>query len=92
MTGRARPNDPLASWCELALPGVCLGRASHRHHRLRRGQGGSDEFENTLDLCSACHDYAHGHIAEANERGWILRSGLGSVVEEAEAITRAAVE
>lgn len=76
MTGRARPNERLATWCELAIAHVCTGRAEHRHHRLRRGQGGGDEWENTIDACSACHSWIHNHIAIANENGWIVRSGL----------------
>lgn len=72
---RARANDPLATWCEAKVPGVCLGRASHRHHKLRRSQGGGDEASNTADLCSACHGYVHVNTGWAYEAGWLVRAG-----------------
>lgn len=75
--GRARPDEPLADWCELAIPGVCLGRATNRHHRKLRIQGGTDDRDNTLDLCGSgtigCHGYVHHHPAESYERGWLIR-------------------
>jgi len=69
--GRARPDEPLAVWCEVALPGVCTGRAEVRHHIIRRGPGSSDEAWNTLDLDAACHDHIHAHVEWAKERGYL---------------------
>lgn len=74
MAGRARPNDPLAAWCEIQTV-VCEGRATERHHRLRRSQGGGDEWENTLDLCRSCHLWVHQHPQWAYEHGHLIRSG-----------------
>lgn len=75
--GRARPDEPLATWCELAIPGVCLGRATNRHHKLLRKHGGGDERENTLDLCGSgttgCHGHVHANPAESYARGWLIR-------------------
>jgi len=71
---RARPAEPLAVWCVLALP-KCAGRAVHRHHRLRRSQGGDDSPDNTLDVCFFCHEEIHRNPARAYEQGWMVRSG-----------------
>lgn len=79
--GRARPDEPLADRCETAdlLPEVCKGRAEQRHHILRRGQGGTDDASNTLDICGingidGCHDWIHSHIPEAEKLGLLRRS------------------
>jgi hypothetical protein len=69
---RARPDEPLAVWCEIAIVDVCAGRASQRHHRRRRSQGGSDDRANTLDCCDACHDWAHAHPTIAYLSGWLV--------------------
>lgn len=69
---RARPKEALATWCEAHINDVCCGRAVHRHHRLMRSQGGGDEASNTLDLCSPCHLFIHGHPAFSYERGFLL--------------------
>lgn len=71
--GRARPDDPLVSWCEIGRAGTCTGRAEHRHHRLPRSAGGTDDRDNTLDLCSACHDLVHARPSLAYAHGWLLR-------------------
>lgn len=69
--GRARPDEPLATWCQVAIPGVCTGRAEVRHHIIRRGPGSSDEAWNTLDLDDACHGYIHRNITWAKTRGYL---------------------
>jgi len=71
--GRARPDEPLATWCEIGRAGVCTGRAEHRHHRLPRSAGGSDDASNTLDTCGACHAFAHSRPSLAYAHGWSLR-------------------
>lgn len=53
----------------------CTGRAQHQHHRRLRSQGGDNTTYNLLDVCRACHDWIHGHPAEAAGRGFILRAG-----------------
>lgn len=68
--GRDHAERPLAAWCEIAKPGVCTGRAVHRHHTRLQSQGGRGGP--TLDVCGACHDFAHHHRAEARAHGWII--------------------
>lgn len=72
MTGRARPNDPLRAICE--IPG-CRNRASERHHKLRRSQGGDDSKDNTLDVCKWHHDEIHAWPAWAYENDYLRRGG-----------------
>lgn len=71
--GRARPDEPLADWCQIGRAGVCTGRAEHRHHRLPRAQGGGDEKANTLDICGMCHNLVHSRPSLAYAHGWLLR-------------------
>ena len=66
MSGRARPKEPLADWCEVRLS-CCDGRANQRHHKQRRSQGGGDDKSNTLDVCTACHDHIHHNPTWAYE-------------------------
>jgi len=71
--GRARPDEPLADLCELQGP-TCAGKASQRHHKLRRSQGGTDDKSNTIDCCWTCHNVTiHGNPALAYEMGWLVR-------------------
>lgn len=72
-SGRARPNEPLATWCEAGIAAVCTGRAVHRHHVRRRAQGGGDEAANTRDVCSACHGHIHANPGWAYEAGLLAR-------------------
>lgn len=67
---RARPKEPLADWCEAQFDG-CGGRATCRHHVMRRGQGGSDDKENTRDLCGWCHLHIHANPEWSFEHGWL---------------------
>lgn len=71
--GRARPAEALADWCEAHIDGVCIGRAACRHHKLRRGAGGTDDRENTVDLCTPCHEWIHANPEVAYLLGWLLR-------------------
>ena len=59
--------------CEARLE-VCQGRAAHLHHRQLRSQGGQDTEANLLHLCFKCHEWAHLHPKEANEKGLIVKS------------------
>lgn len=61
--------------CEVMVPGVCTGEAHHVHHRLRRSQGGTDDFANLLAVCPACHSWVHDHPADSYANGWLIRSG-----------------
>jgi hypothetical protein len=69
-SSRARPDEPLATWCEAQIPDVCSGRAEHRHHRLLRKHGGTDDRSNTTDLCHRCHGHVHANT------GWAYSVGL----------------
>lgn len=73
VTGRARPDEPLATWCEAAIDDVCTGRAVHRHHVRRRSQGGTNDATNTRDLCMPCHEWIHAHPAKAYDLGLLAR-------------------
>lgn len=70
---RARPDEPLATWCEARLE-VCTGRATCRHHRKLRSQGGTDDATNTTDLCDRCHEYVHANPLWAWSVGLIVKS------------------
>ncbi len=67
---RARPDEPLASVCE--VPG-CRSRATERHHKLRRSQGGTDEWDNTLDVCAWHHRVIHDNPGWAYENDYLRR-------------------
>lgn len=56
------------------------------HHRRPRAMGGSrlpdtNEPQNLLSLCAACHEYVESHRAEALDNGWLVpQSGNPSLV------------
>ena len=61
--------------CELQIPDVCgngMG-VMHRHHRLRRSHGGTNDLEQLLYVDDACHAYVHTHVEEAYLAGWLIR-------------------
>ncbi len=70
---RLEPERALAVWCEIQLAG-CYGRATDRHERKGRAQGGDGARANTLDLCRHCHDYITHHRTEAYAKGWLVES------------------
>lgn len=70
---RLEPERPLAVWCELQLEG-CLGRATHRHERKRRAQGGDGSRVNCLDVCWECHRKIHASPYIAYSMGWMVES------------------
>lgn len=78
MSGRARPEDPLATWCQARLE-CCTGRAETRHHlagRLRSAAVPDPDAEDwTRDLCSACHRWVHANPRKARELD-LMRSRL----------------
>ena len=73
MSGRARPNEPLADWCEARLL-YCEGRATCRHHRKLRSAGGTDDAWNTVDLCGNCHRQIHSEPRWSYKTGWLVAS------------------
>lgn len=52
---------------------VC-GGPPHRHHILRRAQGGTNDLSNLLYVCRNHHDFIHSRPRLARERGWLMRS------------------
>ena len=64
--------------CEAAIPDICWGRATHRHHKLAR-RFKDHSTENLLPVCTACHQWIHAHPAESYRRGWLVR-GNGRAV------------
>lgn len=71
-TPRTPPADPLGPrQCygpERGAPGDCWG-ALHRHHVVRRSQGGTDQPGNLLWLCAGHHAWTHDHPADAKTLG-----------------------
>lgn len=67
-------------WCELRIPGVCLGRATNILHRKPEGQGGLYVPSNLLDGCGfgnnfpGCHGYQENNRTESYENGRLVRS------------------
>lgn len=63
--------------CVLALyepsHGECWG-ALEVHHRKRRSQGGTDELDNLVTLCTAGHMWVHAHPAVSFALGLLLHS------------------
>lgn len=59
--------------CEAQVAPTCSGRASHVHHILPRGQGGTNDLANLLDTCPFCHMSIHANPASSYERGFLLR-------------------
>lgn len=50
---------------EVILCEVCNRHTADIHHILFKSQGGTDEYENLIALCTgddSCHDKAHGKI------------------------------
>lgn len=65
--------------CEARIPGVCLGRATNYHHRLPRGQGGTDTPACLMHLCGSgttgCHGWVEHNRALSYELGLLVRMG-----------------
>lgn len=64
-------------WCELRIPGHCLGRGSNFGHRKPEGQGGENVPSNGVRVCgmgnaSGCHRYQELNRTEAYEKGWLV--------------------
>jgi hypothetical protein len=49
-------------------------RMYHRHHRLMRSHGGTNDLDNLMWVCDGCHTYIHNHPKESYEKGWLIRS------------------
>lgn len=67
--------------CEVRIFGVCLGRATNRHHRKNRSQGGGWDATQILHVCGSGSTGCHGALTNTNGRrqefvdaGWIVPS------------------
>jgi hypothetical protein len=47
--------------------------ATERHHKLRRSQGGTDDKDNTMDLCGWCHAEVHRNPEHSYREGYLRR-------------------
>jgi hypothetical protein len=46
----------------------------HKHHRKLRAQGGDDSPANIMFVTPEMHTFIHSNVAEAYERGWLVKS------------------
>jgi hypothetical protein len=71
-------------WCELRLPGICVGRAYDFSHRIAAGRGGKWTASNGCDACRWCHDAitnTNGRRAEYERLGYICKTGVDTTLE-----------
>jgi hypothetical protein len=69
-------------WCEVRLPGICLGRGAQWHHRRDRIHGGLWLPSNGLHVCGSpihgCHGALTtppaGQAGEFEQNGWTVPS------------------
>jgi hypothetical protein len=69
---RAQVRERAAGRCELCTDP--LGASWEAHHRKLRSRGGQDSICNLVALCHGCHRRCHGHVAWAEEHGFIVAS------------------
>jgi len=63
-------------WCQIRWDRDCEGRSVDVHEPRKRSHGADicDPAE-CVATCRHCHNQVHGHPAEAEARGWLIRSG-----------------
>lgn len=69
-------------WCEIRLPGICVGRALDFSHRIAAGRGGKWLASNGLDACRFCHEAitnTRGHRAEFERWGYLVRTNMNTL-------------
>ena len=47
---------------------------AHRHHIVERSHGGTNDLNNLLFVCDACHTWIHSHPEKANALGFLKES------------------
>lgn len=81
-TARAVVYERSQGWCEVALRGHCLGRATNWHHRRSAGRVWTPA--NGLHLCGSgtigCHGWVTEHPRLAMARGWIVSNYVAADV------------
>jgi len=50
----------LDNWTTEPVCFLCHRRAAHKHHKIYRSRGGSDDSGNLVLLCIMCHNAVHG--------------------------------
>jgi hypothetical protein len=61
--------------CEFTNGGErCRHPHEQTHHKRRRSQGGTDDLENLIGLCSMHHDLIHANPEWAEGLGYLIRS------------------
>lgn len=66
-------------WCEIRWDANCTRLADALHELLPRGRGGSiTEKANTIPACNYCNGAVSDNPAEAEVRGFLLKSGRPS--------------
>jgi len=66
-------------WCQIKWDSHCNGRAEGLHEVLSRGRGGSiTDKANGLAACHYCNGAVSDHPAEAEDRGFLVKSGRPS--------------
>lgn len=71
MTPREQAKSRTGGLC--AIPG-CTATAVHLHHRKLQKQGGSDDVENMIPVCSQHHSWVHANPAMSYAAGYLLHS------------------
>jgi hypothetical protein len=62
-------------WCQIRWDEHCHGRATAVHEPGKRSHGADIcDPAQCVTTCGHCHDQVHGHPAEAEQRGWLIRS------------------
>jgi hypothetical protein len=59
--------------CEARTP-LCIGVGQQTYHRLKRSQGGKADPAILMRICNLCDHYIETHVAEAYQRGWLIKS------------------
>lgn len=57
--------------CEIQVPGICNGRAEHRHHVKLRSRLGKTIAANIKVCCNDCHTFVHHNPEWATDRAFM---------------------
>lgn len=66
--------DPWPRRCEVGVPEFCTGVAQHKHHRVLRSRGGTNDPSNLVETCFQCHDFIHANPKWATANGFMARA------------------
>lgn len=51
-------------YCWLAIQGICTHKSEQIHHVIEDADGGTNELDNLVGVCKACHTYYSAHDAQ----------------------------